>query len=58
MKSKKENESEEIRITIRIPFNVHAKLQVEAKKRRRSLNQQIVYSLELGLGEVKENGDK
>lgn len=55
--NKDKAEEKEVSLTIRIPASVHRKLVSESKKRRRSLNQQIVYSLEVALGEV-ENGRK
>jgi predicted HicB family RNase H-like nuclease len=41
---------EEVRITLRLPADLHAWLVSEAKHARRSLNSQIVHRLEAGRG--------
>ncbi|MFC3817343.1 Arc family DNA-binding protein [Planomonospora venezuelensis] len=43
---------DEKRITLRLPAELHAHLVAEAKSARRSLNSEIVYRLENGLGDV------
>lgn len=47
----------EKRSTVKFPWDVYDALVDEAKKRDRSLHQQIIYSLRVGLGMV-ENGTK
>ncbi|MEU9072867.1 Arc family DNA-binding protein [Streptomyces sp. NPDC048306] len=43
---------EEVRITLRLPAGLHARLVSEAKRARRSLNSEILHRLEAGLGDV------
>ncbi|WP_091040516.1 Arc family DNA-binding protein [Glycomyces harbinensis] len=40
----------EVRITLRMPAEIHSRLSGEAKTSRRSLNAEIVYRLENSLG--------
>ncbi|MCX4883638.1 MULTISPECIES: Arc family DNA-binding protein [unclassified Streptomyces] len=39
---------DEVRITLRLPADLHAWLATQAKSARRSLNSEIVYRLEAG----------
>lgn len=41
---------DEVRITLRLPASIHARLTAQAKSARRSLNSEIVLLLEEGLG--------
>ncbi|MEV5932957.1 toxin-antitoxin system HicB family antitoxin [Streptomyces sp. NPDC093250] len=43
---------EEVRITLRLPADLHARLVAEAKRARRSLNSEILHRLEVGPGDV------
>ncbi|MFI7138186.1 Arc family DNA-binding protein [Streptomyces massasporeus] len=43
---------EEVRITLRLPADLHAWLVSEAKRARRSLNSEILHRLEGGRGPV------
>jgi predicted HicB family RNase H-like nuclease len=40
----------EVRLTLRLPSEIHSRLSAEAKNSRRSLNAEIVHRLESGLG--------
>ncbi|NEA39343.1 Arc family DNA-binding protein [Streptomyces sp. SID11233] len=42
---------EEVRITLRLPADLHAWLASKAKRDRRSLNSEIVHRLEVGRGD-------
>ncbi|GAA0913934.1 Arc family DNA-binding protein [Streptomyces thermoalcalitolerans] len=42
----------EVRITLRLPADLHAWLVAVAKRNRRSLNSEIVHRLETGRGNV------
>lgn len=50
MKSKKSNLSVKTRMSIYLPPDVRLRLEIEAKRQRRSLNAQIIYYLEEKLG--------
>ncbi len=41
---------QEVRITLRLPSDIHARLTTQARAARRSLNSEIVHRLEAGLG--------
>ncbi|WP_328900291.1 Arc family DNA-binding protein [Streptomyces sp. NBC_00441] len=43
---------EEVRITLRLPADLHTWLASEAKRARRSLNSEILHRLEVGRGDV------
>ncbi|WP_405743940.1 hypothetical protein OG422_19635 [Streptomyces sp. NBC_01525] len=45
-------DQEEVRITLRLPADLHAWLVSESKRARRSLNSEIVHRLEAGRGDV------
>ncbi|MFJ9004420.1 Arc family DNA-binding protein [Streptomyces canus] len=47
----------EVRITLRLPAELHAWLVAQAKSTRRSLNSEIVYRLESGRAVVEEGGE-
>lgn len=52
-----QDEEEEKRYTIRMPLEVYKRLLEESRNRDRSLHQQIIYTLRVGLGMV-DNGKK
>ncbi|MGP3979695.1 Arc family DNA-binding protein [Streptomyces sp. KR80] len=41
---------DEVRITLRLPSDIHSQLTAQARTARRSLNSEIVHRLELSLG--------
>lgn len=46
-----------IRITLRLPDDVHARLVAQAETDRRSLNSEIVHLLEIALASVDEDAE-
>ncbi|MFJ2241481.1 Arc family DNA-binding protein [Streptomyces sp. NPDC087859] len=48
---------QEVRITLRLPADLHAWLVREAKSAHRSLNSEVVYRLENGRPAAEANGD-
>ncbi|MFD2352437.1 toxin-antitoxin system HicB family antitoxin [Nonomuraea ferruginea] len=47
----------EVRITLRLPADLHARLTAQAKTDRRSLNAEIVHLLEAAIGTPRVNSD-
>ncbi|MFC5814765.1 toxin-antitoxin system HicB family antitoxin [Nonomuraea harbinensis] len=47
----------EVRITLRLPADLHARLTAQAKTDRRSLNAEIVHLLEAAIGTPRANSD-
>ncbi|MGC0340557.1 Arc family DNA-binding protein [Streptomyces sp. SLBN-8D4] len=47
----------EVRITLRLPAELHAWLVAQAKSTRRSLNSEIVYRLEAGRPDTEQDSE-
>ncbi|MEV6132911.1 Arc family DNA-binding protein [Streptomyces violaceusniger] len=47
----------EVRITLRLPADLHAWLVSEAKRAHRSLNSEILHRLEVGRGDISADNE-